>query len=140
MTKLPQWADIVLVPLISLVLAAIVSALVLLSIGQSPVEAISIMVDGAFGSANGWGYTLYYATSFMFTGLAVTVAFHAGLFTSAARGRRSWVAWALRWSALHCLGRIGPWPSWRPALAGRPLARLGRRFRPICKPNAAAIS
>ena len=111
MTKLPQWADIVLVPLISLVLAAIVSALVLLSIGQSPVEAISIMVDGAFGSANGWGYTLYYATSFMFTGLAVTVAFHAGLFNIGGEGQAQLGGLGV---ALVCLAL--PWPHWTLAL------------------------
>ena len=47
MTKLPTWADVVLVPVISLILAALVSALVLLAIGQSPVEALTVMVRGA---------------------------------------------------------------------------------------------
>jgi len=84
---LPRWADVSLVPLISLLLAAIISALVLLSIGQSPVEAFNVMVDGALGSAYGWGYTLYYTTSFIFTGLAVTVAFHAGLFNIGGEGQ-----------------------------------------------------
>src|SRR5690606_40893111 len=79
MTKLPRWADLVLVPAISLLLAGIISALVILAIGQSPSEALRTMVQGAVGSAYGWGYTLYYATSFIFTGLAVTVAFHASL-------------------------------------------------------------
>jgi general nucleoside transport system permease protein len=111
MTKLPQWADLVLVPLISLLLAAIVSAGVLLSIGQSPVEAISIMVDGAFGSANGWGYTLYYATSFMFTGLSVIVAFHAGLFNIGGEGQAQLGGLGV---ALVCLAL--PWPHWTIAL------------------------
>ena len=54
MDRLPRWADVALVPLISLLLAAIISALVLLSIGQSPVEAFDVMVDGALGSAYGF--------------------------------------------------------------------------------------
>ena len=87
MTKLPPWADLVLVPLISLLLAALVSAIVLVSIGQSPTEAFRVMVDGAIGSPYGWGYTLYYATSFMFTGLSVVVAFHAGLFNIGGEGQ-----------------------------------------------------
>lgn len=111
MQRLPTWADVVLVPLISLLLAAIVSALVLLAIGESPVEAITVMVHGALGSAYGWGYTLYYATSFIFTGLAVTVAFHGSLFNIGGEGQAQ-------------LGGLGvalvllalPWPHWTVAL------------------------
>jgi ABC-type uncharacterized transport system permease subunit len=112
MDRLPPWADVVLVPLISLLFAAIISALVLLVIGQSPVEAFNVMVEGALGSAYGWGYTLYYATSFIFTGLAVTIAFHAGLFNIGGEGQAQ-------------LGGLGvavvllsvPWPHWSIALA-----------------------
>ena len=111
MTKLPVWADVVLVPLISLILAAIVSALVLLSIGQSPVEAFSVMVDGALGSPYAWGYTLYYATSFIFTGLAVMVAFHGGLFNIGGEGQAQLGGLGV---ALVCLAL--PWPHWTLAL------------------------
>lgn len=111
MTKLPTWADVVLVPLISLLLAAIVSALVLLSIGQSPVEAFTVMVDGALGSPYAWGYTLYYATSFIFTGLAVTVAFHGGLFNIGGEGQAQLGGLGV---ALVCLAL--PWPHWTLAL------------------------
>ena len=111
MTKLPVWADVVLVPLISLMLAAIVSALVLLSIGQSPVEAFSVMVDGALGSPYAWGYTLYYATSFIFTGLAVMVAFHGGLFNIGGEGQAQLGGLGV---ALVCLAL--PWPHWTLAL------------------------
>ena len=48
------------------------AALVILAIGQDPWEALTVMVQGSVMNAYGWGYTLYYATSFMFTGLAVT--------------------------------------------------------------------
>ena len=87
MTRLPKWADLVLVPLISLLFAGVISALVILAIGQSPSEALKTMVVGAVGSPYAWGYTLYYATSFMFTGLAVTVAFHASLFNIGGEGQ-----------------------------------------------------
>ncbi len=111
MDKLPRWADVVLVPLISLILAAGVSALVLLAIGQSPIEAFNVMVDGALGSAYGWGYTLYYTTSFIFTGLAVTVAFHAGLFNIGGEGQAQLGGLGV---ALVCLAL--PWPHWTLAL------------------------
>ena len=77
MDRLPRWADVALVPLVSLILAFAIAALVILAIGQDPWEAITVMVQGSVMNAYGWGYTLYYATSFMFTGLAVCVAFHA---------------------------------------------------------------
>ena len=111
MDRLPRWADVVLVPLVSLTLAAIISALVLLSINQSPVEAINVMVEGALGSAYGWGFTLYYTTSFIFTGLAVTVAFHAGLFNIGGEGQAQLGGLGV---ALCCL--MIPWPHWTIAL------------------------
>ena len=113
MTRLPRWADLALVPLISLTLAALVSALVLLAIGQSPAQALSVMVKGALGSASGWGYTLYYATSFIFTGLAVSVAYHAGLFNIGAEGQAQLGGLGV---ALACL--FLPWPHWSLALVG----------------------
>lgn len=117
MEKLPKWADLALVPLISLLLAALVSALVLLAIGQSPMEALTVMVQGALVSSYGWGYTLYYATSFIFTGLAVTIAIHAGLFNIGAEGQAQLGGLGV---ALVCLGL--PWPHWTLAL---PAAMIG---------------
>lgn len=116
MDRLPRWADLVLVPLISLTLAAIVSALVLLAIGQSPAEALSVMIEGALGSAYGWGFTLYYTTSFIFTGLAVTVAFHAGLFNIGGEGQAQLGGLGV---ALVCLSFN--WPHWSLALVAASL-------------------
>ena len=117
MNSLPKWADVVLVPLISLILAALVSALVLLAIGQSPMQALTVMVKGALMSPQGWGYTLYYATSFIFTGLAVTVAYHAGLFNIGAEGQAQLGGLGV---ALCCL--MLPWPHWSLALIGAALS------------------
>ncbi len=117
MTKLPTWADVVLVPVISLILAALVSALVLLAIGQSPMEALTVMVRGALMTPYGWGYTLYYATSFIFTGLAVSVAYHAGLFNIGAEGQAQLGGLGV---ALCCL--MLPWPHWSLALCGAMVA------------------
>lgn len=117
MVKLPTWADVVLVPLISLLLAAIFSAIVLLAIGQSPKEALSVMVEGAVGSPYAWGYTLYYATSFIFTGLAVTVAFHGSLFNIGGEGQAQLGGLGV---ALVCLSMN--WPHWTLAL---PAAMIG---------------
>lgn len=113
MDKMPKWADVVLIPLISLILAAILSALVILGIGEDPVAAVKMMVSGALGSTYGWGYTLYYATNFMFTGLAVAVAFHARLFNIGGEGQAMLGGLGV---ALMCL--YIPWPHWTLALLG----------------------
>jgi len=113
MDKMPAWADAILVPLFSLILAGILSALVIIAIGESPVEAVTYMVKGAFGSTNGWGYTLYYATNFMFTGLAVAVAFHARMFNIGGEGQAMIGGLGV---ALVCL--FIPWPHWSLALIG----------------------
>ncbi len=87
MEKMPRWADIVLIPLINLTIAFSLSALVILAIGENPWTAVKMMVTGALGSTYGWGYTLYFATNFLFTGLAVAVAFQASLFNIGGEGQ-----------------------------------------------------
>jgi len=116
MDVMPKWAEVVLVPLISLVLAAILSALVILAIGESPLAALQLMIEGALGSTYGWGYTLYYATNFIFTGLAVSVAFHARMFNIGGEGQAVLGGLGV---ALVCL--YIPWPHWSLALLGASL-------------------
>ena len=85
--KLPAWADYGLIPLINLFVAFIVAGLVVLLIGENPFRAAAILVEGALGRGQAIAYTLYYATSFIFTGLAVAVAFHCGLFNIGGEGQ-----------------------------------------------------
>ena len=87
MMELPKWVDVVVVPIISLLLAAIISAIVILFIGHDPWDALKTMVSGALGSSYAWGYTLYYTTNFIFTGLAVSVAFQTALFNIGGEGQ-----------------------------------------------------
>ena len=56
-------------------------------IGVDPFHALELLVVGAIGSPESIGYTLYYATNFIFTGLAVAVAFHGGLFNIGGEGQ-----------------------------------------------------
>jgi general nucleoside transport system permease protein len=85
--ELPRWADVALVPLLTVITAFAVSGLVVLAIGENPLQAMTILFKGALGSKAGWGYTLYYTTSFIFTGLAVAIAFQAGLFNIGGEGQ-----------------------------------------------------
>ena len=84
---LPGWAEIALLPLVNIALAFIVVGVIVRVIGVDPFHALRLLVVGAIGSSESIGYTLYYATNFMFTGLAVAVAFHAGLFNIGGEGQ-----------------------------------------------------
>jgi len=111
MNELPKWADLIVVPLVGLVMAFALSMLMVLATGHDPMEALSLMITGALGSTYGWGYTLYYATNFIFTGLAVAVAFHASLFNIGGEGQAALGGLGV---ALVCL--FIPWPHWTIAI------------------------
>lgn len=85
--RLPAWADYGLIPLINVIIAFLVSGIVVMLAGESPIQAAGVLIDGAFGRPQNIAYTLYYATSFIFTGLAVAVAFHGGLFNIGGEGQ-----------------------------------------------------
>ncbi|HEX2500976.1 MAG TPA: ABC transporter permease [Methylomirabilota bacterium] len=105
--RVPGWVGVALVPAANLALALLLSAVVVLLVGESPLRALRILAAGAFGNAEAVGYTLYYATNFVFTGLAVAVAFHGGLFNIGAEGQAYIAGLGV---ALLCLG-AGGWPT-----------------------------
>jgi len=55
--------------------------------GENPWRVLKILVNGAFGSSDHLGWTLFHATPLIFTGLSVALAFHAGLFNIGAEGQ-----------------------------------------------------
>ncbi len=84
---LPRWADLLLLPLINLGIALLAAGAVVALVGHDPWQVLSVLLHGAFGTARGVSYTLYYATTFIFTGLAVAVALHGGLFNIGGEGQ-----------------------------------------------------
>ena len=119
MSILPKWAEVILIPLISLTLSFLISALVIVAIGEDPIAALLLMIDGAIGSTYGWGYTLYYATNFIFTGLAVSVAFHARMFNIGGEGQALLGGLGV---ATVCLALN--WPHWSLALIAASLGAM----------------
>jgi ABC-type uncharacterized transport system permease subunit len=85
--ELPRWIDVALLPAVNLTFALAVAAVVVALAGFAPLEVLALLAKGAFGSRTGIGYTLYYTTTFVFTGLAVAVAFHGGLFNIGGEGQ-----------------------------------------------------
>jgi ABC-type uncharacterized transport system permease subunit len=120
--KLPAWAEYGLIPFINLVVAFLVAGLVVLLVGESPIRAASLLIKGAFGSGDGIGYTLYYATNFIFTGLAVAVAFHCGLFNIGGEGQAYIGGLGVTLVALS-FDAVLPWPvTFALAIMGAALA------------------
>lgn len=85
--ELPRWMDVALLPAVNLALALIVAGIVVTLVGFNPLQVLTLLAKGALGSQAGISYTLYYATTFICTGLAVAVAFHGGLFNIGGEGQ-----------------------------------------------------
>lgn len=92
-------------PLIAVIAAFLVGGLVVLAIGDNPFMVYRLMFSSAFGfydalgnfTFDNWGYTLFYATPLIFTGLAVALAFKCGLLNIGAEGQLYAGAFAAAW-------------------------------------------
>ncbi len=96
-------------------------------LGENPVEVARILLMGSIGSPTSFGYSLFYATPLIFTGLSVTWALKAGLFNIGAEGQMtvggiamavvgilmkdasSWIAWPLALAAGFAAGAFWGW-------------------------------
>jgi ABC-type uncharacterized transport system permease subunit len=85
--RTPRWVGLALLPLLNVVAALVVSGLIIALLGIDPWRATRLLIVGAFGDGEALGYTLYYTTTFIFAGLSVAIAFHAGLFNIGAEGQ-----------------------------------------------------
>lgn len=106
--RLPRWVDYGVIPIINLLVAFIVAGMVVLLVGENPFRAAAAMVEGAFGSGRNVAYTLYFSTFFIFTGLAVAIALHAGLFNIGGEGQAFIGGLGVGIVAL-ALDRVVPW-------------------------------
>ncbi|WUR14380.1 ABC transporter permease [[Empedobacter] haloabium] len=84
---MPRWATGIVLPLLNLLSAMLVAALAIHLLGEDPVDAMRILVNSAIVNPEGLSYTLFYASTFVFTGLAVSLAMQAGLFNIGAEGQ-----------------------------------------------------
>ncbi|UCC53265.1 MAG: ABC transporter permease [Anaerolineaceae bacterium] len=76
-----------LLPIVAVLLAFAVGAVILLLQGVNPLEAYSAMITGAFGSKNGWADTLVKATPLMLVALGIAIAFRGGMINIGAEGQ-----------------------------------------------------
>jgi simple sugar transport system permease protein len=87
-------------PIIAVIAAFLVGGVIVWMVGDSPVLVYELFFTSAFGSLDGIGYTLFYATPLIFTGLAVAVAFKCGLLNIGAEGQLTMAAFATAWVGL----------------------------------------
>jgi len=76
-----------LVPILAIITALLIGALVIWATGSNVGLAYSGLFSGAFGSVQAISNTLVESTPFMFAGLAVAVGFKCGLFNIGAEGQ-----------------------------------------------------
>lgn len=100
----------VLVPLLAVLIALLISAVVILLIGKNPLEAYAALVRGAFGSQQAIIDTLIKTTPLILTGLAVGFGFRAGVFNIGAEGQ-------MAMGALIAAGFAGNFGSLPPIVA-----------------------
>ena len=122
-----------LFPVVAIVLSFAIGAIIILATGYNPVAAYAALFEGAFGSPASLGRILFYelrltdvapssedtaslaaigrtlvnTTPLIFTGLAVAVAFRAGLFNIGGEGQFFMGAMAAAWLGV-ALGFLGP--------------------------------
>ena len=96
------------VPILSIILAFVVSGLFLHFSGYDPSETFLRMFKGAFGSRYAISETIVKAVPLMLAGLAVSVAFRMKLWNIGAEGQLYMGAFAASWAALYC-GGLSSW-------------------------------
>src|ERR1700760_4327376 len=95
-------------PVIAVLVAFAVGGVIVWLIGDNPFEVYELLIGSALTWPDGIGYTLFYATPLIFTGLAVAVAFRCGLLNIGAEGQLYIAAFATAWVGIVCAG----WSAW----------------------------
>jgi simple sugar transport system permease protein len=87
-------------PLVAITAAFVVGGIVVALIGDDPIETYRLLIGSALSWPDGIGYTLFYATPLIFTGLAVAVGFRCGLLNIGAEGQLTIAAFATAWAGI----------------------------------------
>jgi simple sugar transport system permease protein len=75
------------IPIVAVILAAVIGAMILAISGADPLAAYRALLEGALGRPTAIQRTLEKATPLIFSGLAVAFAFKGGLFNIGAQGQ-----------------------------------------------------
>lgn len=124
-----QWSEAVrslrralLVPVLAILVALILGALVMWAVGANPIAAYVGLFQGALGSPKAISETLVWATPYIFAGLGVAFAFKGGLFNIGAEGQLAVGAVTAAWLGYALPKLLG---AELPAIIHLPLVILG---------------
>src|SRR5918997_1456309 len=93
-------------PLVAVLAAFVIGGIFVWIIGDNPFDTYRLLIGSAFSWPDGIGYTLFYATPLIFTGLAVAVAFRCGLLNIGAEGQLYVAAFAAAWVSIKLGGTV----------------------------------
>ena len=105
-----DWGEVgikVGLPMLALLAARLVGAVILILLGVNPFEAYATMFAGAFGSVAGITQSLVKATPLLLVGLGICIAFRASVINIGAEGQIILGALAATWFALTLRGLPG---------------------------------
>lgn len=105
---LKQAIDVLFVPVVSVIASFAAGAILIWVVGENPIDVYWVFLKNSFFSINGFGYTLFYATPLIFTGLAVAFGFRCGLFNIGGEGQLYIGAMAITAVAIWLTGT----PAW----------------------------
>jgi simple sugar transport system permease protein len=106
-----------LLPVVAVLAALVVGALILLILGANPIEAYGALVEGAFGSANALAETAVKGVPLLLVGLGICIAFRGNVINIGGEGQMMIGAILATFVGLALSG----WPGWIVI----PLALLG---------------
>ncbi len=85
--KVKNILDKTSIPFLSILLAVLIGSIIMLITGYNPLLAYAALFSGAFGSVQNFANTLANATPLIISGIAIALAFNAGLFNIGAEGQ-----------------------------------------------------
>ncbi len=85
--RLSVIGDVVLPPLVALIAALLIGAIMLYALGADPLSGYAAMLEGAFGSTNALADTIVKATPLLLVALGICIAFRAGVINIGGEGQ-----------------------------------------------------
>ncbi|WP_431021277.1 ABC transporter permease subunit, partial [Anaerotruncus colihominis] len=86
--KMPAgWRLELLKYVVAALLVVLIGSVIILSQGNSPAEAFSALLVGAFGSTSAIGTTIRWATPSIITGISAVIAFKSGIWNVGIEGQ-----------------------------------------------------
>jgi simple sugar transport system permease protein len=95
-------------PALAILAAFIVGGVLVALIGDDPIQTYRLLIGSALSWPDGIGYTLFYATPLVFTGLAVALGFRCGLLNIGAEGQLTIAAFATACAGI-ALANVSAW-------------------------------